>query len=236
MTTVRLLLNEVAEFKTYLELRKQRFKCHTCQRTFVTDTSIAEKHCFISQSVKLNPFKTTLFKSVRQVSGAMSFIILNGQTRKLFDIVENRQLPYLERYFNRFPLSVLEKVQFIVIDMYAPYVSIVKKCFPKAKLIIDRFHIVKHIGRTFRNHRITWTNHLLKSSSLAKKRQGKQLKKYWKLLQKNQEKLDSLNRRCHPSFKIYLTETKLVGRLLSYSVELSQGYTLYQDFLYAIHK
>ncbi len=52
MTTVRLLLIEVAEFKTYLELRKQRFKCHACQRTFVANTSIAERHCFISQSVK----------------------------------------------------------------------------------------------------------------------------------------------------------------------------------------
>ncbi|EGS1179709.1 transposase [Enterococcus faecalis] len=52
MTTVRLLLNEVAEFKIYLALRKQRFKCHTCQRTFVADASIAEKHVFISQSVK----------------------------------------------------------------------------------------------------------------------------------------------------------------------------------------
>lgn len=125
----------------------------------------------------------------------MSFIILNGQTRKLFDIVENRQLSYLEHYFNRFPLSVRENVQFIVIDMYAPYVSLVKKCFPKTKLILDRFHIIQHIGRTFRNHRINWTNYLLKSSNLAEKRQGKQLKKYWKLLQKTQEKLDSLNRR-----------------------------------------
>jgi transposase len=52
MTTVRLLLNEVTELKAYLELRKQRFKRHTCHRTFVADTSIVEKHCFISQYVK----------------------------------------------------------------------------------------------------------------------------------------------------------------------------------------
>ncbi|EEU63691.1 hypothetical protein EY659_10925 [Enterococcus faecalis] len=45
------------------------------------------------------------------MSDAMSFLIFNGQTRKLFDIVENRQLPCLERYFNRFPLSVRENVQ-----------------------------------------------------------------------------------------------------------------------------
>ncbi|BDP91745.1 hypothetical protein EfmGK923_19180 [Enterococcus faecium] len=48
-TTVRLLLNDVSEYRTYLELKKQRFKCKSCQRTFVADTSVAEKHCFISQ-------------------------------------------------------------------------------------------------------------------------------------------------------------------------------------------
>ncbi|BDP85413.1 hypothetical protein EfmAA610_26230 [Enterococcus faecium] len=33
-TTVRLLLNDVSEYRTYLELKKQRFKCKSCQRTF----------------------------------------------------------------------------------------------------------------------------------------------------------------------------------------------------------
>lgn len=117
----------------------------------------------------------------------------------LLFIVAETLLPTIQSVF------VWENVQFIVIDMYVFYVSLVKKCFPKAKLIIDRLHIVQHIGRTFRNHRITWANRLLKSLSLAEKRQGKQLKKYWKLLQKNQEKLDSLNRRWRPSFKTYLT-------------------------------
>ncbi|WP_179185456.1 transposase family protein, partial [Enterococcus faecium] len=167
-TTVRLLLNDVSEYRTYLELKKQRFKCKSCQRTFVADTSVAEKHCFISQKVRwsviarlkentsmteiarqknistssvyrvmkrfyrpLNPFKQTLpkvlcfdeFKSVRSVASAMSFIMMDGQSHALLDIVENRRLPYLERYFSRFSLATREAVQLIVIDMYAPYVS-----------------------------------------------------------------------------------------------------------------
>ena len=39
------------------------------------------------------------FKSVRGVSGAMSFIMMDGQTQRLLDIVENRQLPFLKRYY-----------------------------------------------------------------------------------------------------------------------------------------
>ncbi|BDP93421.1 hypothetical protein EfmGK941_04260 [Enterococcus faecium] len=113
----------------------------------------------------LNPFKQTLpkvlcfdeFKSVRSVASAMSFIMMDGQSHALLDIVENRRLPYLERYFSRFSLATREAVQLIVIDMYAPYVSLVKKLFPNAQLIIDRFHIVQHIGRTFLNHRVKET-------------------------------------------------------------------------------
>jgi transposase len=117
----------------------------------------------------LNPFKQTLpkvlwfdeFKSVRSVASAMSFIMMDGQSHALLDIVENRRLPYLERYFSRFSLATREAVQLIVIDMYAPYVSLVKKLFPNAQLIIDRFHIVQHIWQNFlessseRNHGTT---------------------------------------------------------------------------------
>ena len=53
------------------------------------------------------PFKTKLpkillfdeFKSVRNTSGAMSFIMMDGETNQLFDILENRQLSYLKNIF-----------------------------------------------------------------------------------------------------------------------------------------
>ncbi|EOB3343860.1 transposase [Enterococcus hirae] len=46
--------------------------------------------------------------------------------------------------------------------MCTSYVSLVKKQFLTVKLIIERFHIVQHIGRTFRNQRIKETNSLPK--------------------------------------------------------------------------
>ena len=147
-TTVRLLMHNVSEYRAYLELKKQRFKCKACHRTFVADTSVAKKHCFISEKVRwpvvtrlkkntsmteiatqknlsvssvyrimkrfyrpLNPFRTTIpkvlcfdeFKSVKGVLRVMGFIMMDGKTHLLLDIVENRQLPYLERYFCHFP-------------------------------------------------------------------------------------------------------------------------------------
>ncbi|HBC2648202.1 TPA: ISL3 family transposase, partial [Enterococcus faecium] len=166
--------------------------------------------------------------------GAMSFIMMDGETNQLFDILENRQLSYLKKYFYRFSTSQRGHVTHIVMDMYSPYMSLVHKLFPKAKLLIDCFHIVQHIGRTFRNHRISWTNLFLKDPQDRSK--GKQLKRYWKLLQKNQDKLNYQKPIWRPSFKKHLTETEIVDRLLSYSDELKIGCDIYQGFLYRVKK
>lgn len=78
--------------------------------------------------------------------------------------------------------------------MYAPYVSLVKKLFSKSLLIIDRFHIVQHIGRTFQNQRIKETTQLLKNKEPKIRRLGKQMNRYWRFLQKAKGKLDYLQR------------------------------------------
>src|SRR5699024_5095024 len=94
------------------------------------------------------------FKSVKESSGAMSFVFMDGQTRQLLDIVENRTLNALTQYFYSYDYAARNAVQWIVLDMYKPYVTLIKKLFPHAKLVIDRFHVVQHIGRTFLTHRI----------------------------------------------------------------------------------
>lgn len=277
-TSCLILLNDVSEYQTYLRLKKRRFFCQSCIRSFVAETSLVEKHCSISTKVKLSiadrlrqvtsmsdiarqkkvsvssvyrvlkrfyePKKInrlTLpevlcfdeFKSVKQVAASMSFIMMDGQTKQLIDVVENRQLPFLERYFSRFPLAVRKTVKYIVCDMYAPYFSLVKKLFPTAQIILDRFHIVQHISRTFLKHRIQRMNTFLHQGNTEAKKY-RHLKKYWKLLQKNQSKLDFEKHLWRSSFRAYLTETEVVDRLLAYDDELKSGYTCYQDFLYAV--
>jgi hypothetical protein len=79
---------------------------------------------------------------------------LRFSTNTKYYRTENRRLPYLERYFSRFSLATREAVQLIVIDMYAPYVSLVKKAFPECS--------VDH--RSF-PHRPTYWQNFLESSS-----------------------------------------------------------------------
>lgn len=61
------------------------------------------------------------FKSTRDAKGAMSFIMTDLDEKKVIDIVENRQLRFLKRYFKRFTKKARARVKTITIDMYQPY-------------------------------------------------------------------------------------------------------------------
>ncbi|NYS36866.1 transposase, partial [Streptococcus danieliae] len=63
------------------------------------------------------------------------------------------------------------KVEFVVMDMNAAYDSMVKKVFPKALVVIDRFHIVQQLTNAFKNVRIQEMNQLNRYS-------GEEAKKY----------------------------------------------------------
>lgn len=59
------------------------------------------------------------------------------------------------------------------------------------------------------------TTTLLKGTSHYQRGLGKKLKRYWKLLQKEEAKLNYEKRVWRASFKDYLTESEIVDRLLS---------------------
>ncbi|MBL1228610.1 ISL3 family transposase, partial [Enterococcus sp. BWB1-3] len=169
------------------------------------------------------------FKSVKNVSAAMSFVMMDGQSHQLLDIAPNRQLSSLRTYFSRYSIEERAKVRLVVTDFYTPYRTLVKECFPHAHIVADRFHIAQHIARTFLKHRIQRMKQFRPDQF-----QYKQLKRYWRLLQKNAWSLDYTKSRWHPSFRAYLTESELVDRLLGYDEELNASYQLYQSFLSTI--
>ena len=86
------------------------------------------------------------FKSVKTADGAMSFHICNAKNGKTIDIVEDRRLNSLIKYFSRYSRDSRKNVKYIVIDMYAPYISLIKMMFPNAKIVIDKFHLIQLIS------------------------------------------------------------------------------------------
>ena len=80
--------------------------------------------------------------------------MVDGKTGKTIDIVEDRRLTNLIKYFSYYSHKVRSKVKLIVIDMYSPYISLIKKMFPNANIIIDKFHLVNLISTSLNKTRI----------------------------------------------------------------------------------
>ena len=85
------------------------------------------------------------FKSVKNVIGKMSFIYADAVSHRIVDVVADRKFKIAKRSFLSLFFETQTKVKTVTIDMYEPYMSLIKQLFPNAKIIIDRFHIVQSL-------------------------------------------------------------------------------------------
>lgn len=171
------------------------------------------------------------FDEFKAFGSQMAFHLLNPDTHQTLDILPSRRLKDLEEYFSHYSRQERGKVKRIVIDMYAPYYSLIKKCFPKAEIIIDRFHIYQHLNRAFTQTRIASMKDFKRST-----KEYKHIKRYWKLLNMNKYRLDLCNYRYQPSFKTWISEKEIVQRLLAYDAQLKRYYTLYQEAMHLLDR
>jgi len=166
------------------------------------------------------------FKSVKSADGAMSFHMCNGETGQTIDIVEDRKLLSLLKYFGYYSFKARKSVKFIIIDMYSPYVSLIQKMFPNAQIIIDTFHLVQLISRSLNKTRIR----AMKNNKAAYNK----MKRYWKLILKDRNELDYSKWKRYTCFPNLMTEIDIVNYILDQSDELKITYYKYQELLQSI--
>ena len=121
---------------------------------------------------------------------------------------------------------VRQKVQFITMDMSGACIPLARRLFPNAKIILDRFHIIQHLGRAFLKTRIAIMNQFDKKSLPYQA-----LKNHWRLFQKDSRKL-SLNSFYSKTFRQTLSPHEIIEKTLDFSEELTDYYTLYQLLLF----
>jgi len=166
------------------------------------------------------------FKSVKSADGAMSFHMCNGETGQTIDIVEDRKLLSLLKYFGYYSFKARQSVRFIIIDMYSPYVSLIQKMFPNARIIIDTFHLVQLISRSLNKTRIR----TMKNNKAVYNK----MKRYWKLILKDRNELDYSKWKRYTCFPNLMTEIDVVNYILDQSIQLKTTYYKYQELLQSI--
>ena len=166
------------------------------------------------------------FKSTNDADGAMSFIFCDAEKHEIVDIVENRQLRKLIQYFQSYSKKARRSVKTICIDFYTPYIKLIKTMFPNAKIIADRFHIVQLLTRSMSITRVKFMKKLDKNSL-----EYKRLKKYWKLIQKDYNDLDSVHFYHYTHFKELVSQKTVVDACISIDPIFAKTHKVYQLLL-----
>ena len=169
------------------------------------------------------------FDEFRGVGRQLHFIAIDGHTHKIVKVLPTRLKEDIINYFKRFPLTVRNKVKTVTMDLNYYYDIMAKELFPNAQVILDRFHIVQMLNRSFNSCRI---------QEMKKHKKGAKeynlLKYYCKLYLKPFEDLEKVKPYHQPRLKDTLTQEQVVADGLRLSPELENTYNLMQDISKAL--
>jgi len=198
---------------------------HTVQREIdKAAESVKPHHQALPENLSFDEFK--------YAKGKMAFEYINAESGDILDILEERTSRVIKNHFmTNYSLKDRNCVKTVTIDMNAGYVSVIKDLFPQAEIIIDRFHLVQLISRSLNKTRVTVMNRLKRSNNEDMKKY-RRLKRYWRLLLKNEMKLSTVEYKYYGLFGQRL-EKAIVEEMLDYDPELKANYHLYQRLLRA---
>lgn len=72
---------------------------------------------------------------------------------KIIDILPNRDSEDLYKHFLEYPYEKRAKVKKVVMDLSTLFRSVAKKIFPEAKIIADKFHVIRVVTNSLENTR-----------------------------------------------------------------------------------
>lgn len=129
---------------------------------------------------------------------------------KVLDILPSRRLEELCAHFTKYPLEERLKVKLISMDMSNLFRSAAHILFPNAKIVVDKFHVIRQILWSLEN---------------VRKRIQKQFHKDRRKWFKNSKAL-----LLKPSNKLSIEDKLVRNRMLAASYELERAYVLKERF------
>ncbi|MGV3093813.1 ISL3 family transposase [Streptococcus pluranimalium] len=158
--------------------------------------------------------------------GQLAFIAQDFETRQIVTVLEDNKQTTIKNFFYKFPRKGRETVKVVTVDMSGSYIPIIKKLFPNARIVLDRFHIIQHLSRAMMSTRIA----IMKSFD-TQSLPYRAMKNHWRILQNDSRKL-SLETFYSRTFRQTLTPRVVVQKTLPFSEELRYYYDLYQLLLF----
>ncbi|QXL48728.1 ISL3 family transposase [Ligilactobacillus salivarius] len=225
--------------KLVRDLSLSRPMCEIAADSFTSSNTIIRSLESVENNFKVNrnwlPSHLSLddFKSGKRfLSSGMSMCLINAVNHRIIDIIPERNNKFLRNYFIQYSYKARLSVMTITVDLYAPYRSLIKELFPNAFIIADKFHVVTQAYTAMNKIRIR----VMKEYG-AGTHEYRALKRFWKLLLKNQDNVDYHRYYPRINFKYAeLSDSEVLDRLFDMSSELKTAYEYYQLLLQMYRK
>ncbi len=175
-------------------------------------------------------------------------VLVDLEQGKVIDILSERSQEKIMEVMIYWGLEVLDKIEYVSIDLWKPYKSLVEKLMPNATVVADRFHVMKQINEELDQQRKTTKRAAQKEKSKKKKEKilsvlSKSkyalLKNECNLNEKQKEKLEQVKEVCPVLGKmqelkekfreIFEQEQNGLSGLLKISDWLKEAVTYYRE-------
>ena len=180
----------------------------------------------LPSTISMDEFKADTNK------GKYAFILNDPINKKCLDILPERKKEYLINYFTK--VNNKHSVEFVISDMYEPYLLVTKIMFPKAKYVVDRFHYTRYIMDALDNVR----KRLQKEYGYnSKEYRMLKNKKNVDLLRKYSNDVDwwTYTKRYKNGHMVDILKHDLREEILSINEDIHNAYLLKELFLDVVH-
>lgn len=166
----------------------------------------------------------------RGVHHQLHFICIDNDGRhNIQTILPDRFKPTIENYFLSYSPAERSKVKTVSMDLNSYYQDIVRRVFPNAQIIIDRFHIIAMLTRAFNQYRAQVMKSFKKSS-----RQYRLLKFNWRLYLMAQNKLSNKREYYDRHLRQRVTSDERVDLGIQLDTRLAADYAVMQDIMQSL--
>lgn len=86
------------------------------------------------------------FYSSKKSKEKYAFVISDFLNNKVIDVFNSRHKDRLDKCFCSIPQKERDSVEYIIIDMWDTYRDLAELRFKNAKIIVDSFHVIKHLN------------------------------------------------------------------------------------------
>lgn len=219
--------DSIKKTRTYTERLAEKIIAEVVEsdvKNVAQRNSLSEKEVETILKEKFAELKTDKPKQLKKlgideiswVKGQKNYcaVLVDLETRKPVDILENRTKECLRECFDKWGFEVLENIEEVSIDLWSGYKNLVQELMPNASVVADRFHVMKLVNEELDTERKLVKR---KGDKIKKKAEKEKILKVIKkskyCLLKNEEDLNTEQKKKLKDVKKYFPKLGNMHRL-----------------------